>query len=249
MRDRAAERALLLRALDVHVDPLVVAGGLGEGFTASWVTSNHSLLPSSVPTSPGSSLIVVVVVMPAFLRGRRGQCSAIVVRARALHPRKQSTTIRGHRTWIPSAGRARLRLTGAVAASTDGWTFCALGHRHWGRAGAAGLLLHRARRRRLRGAAAAPRRLVAPRRHLGHARRRAARRRAGARRRAARGARGAGPAAGRRRPGRAVGRRPRRLGVHDRARAAGPRDRAVATCGWTARATARPGCRSTAWTR
>ncbi|GAB4082227.1 NUDIX domain-containing protein [Modestobacter muralis] len=27
--------------------------------------------------------------------------------------------------------------------STDGWTTCALGHRHWGRAGAAGLLLHR----------------------------------------------------------------------------------------------------------
>jgi 8-oxo-dGTP pyrophosphatase MutT (NUDIX family) len=31
-----------------------------------------------------------------------------------------------------------------VAPSTDGWAFCALGHRHWGRAGAAGLLLHRA---------------------------------------------------------------------------------------------------------
>ncbi|WP_138734111.1 NUDIX domain-containing protein [Modestobacter excelsi] len=27
---------------------------------------------------------------------------------------------------------------------TDGWTTCALGHRHWGLAGAAGLLLHRA---------------------------------------------------------------------------------------------------------
>jgi len=27
--------------------------------------------------------------------------------------------------------------------STDGWTTCALGHRHWGRAGAAGLFLHR----------------------------------------------------------------------------------------------------------
>lgn len=26
---------------------------------------------------------------------------------------------------------------------TDGWTVCDLGHRHWGRAGAAGLLLHR----------------------------------------------------------------------------------------------------------
>jgi 8-oxo-dGTP pyrophosphatase MutT (NUDIX family) len=30
-----------------------------------------------------------------------------------------------------------------VFASTDGWTTCAQGHRHWGRAGAAGLLLHR----------------------------------------------------------------------------------------------------------
>jgi 8-oxo-dGTP pyrophosphatase MutT (NUDIX family) len=30
-----------------------------------------------------------------------------------------------------------------VLASTDGWTICAQGHRHWGRAGAAGLLLHR----------------------------------------------------------------------------------------------------------
>ena len=27
--------------------------------------------------------------------------------------------------------------------STDGWTTCSQGHRHWGRAGAAGLLLHR----------------------------------------------------------------------------------------------------------
>ncbi|WP_137160291.1 NUDIX hydrolase [Blastococcus sp. CCUG 61487] len=27
--------------------------------------------------------------------------------------------------------------------STDGWTSCALGHQHWGRAGAAGLFLHR----------------------------------------------------------------------------------------------------------
>jgi 8-oxo-dGTP pyrophosphatase MutT (NUDIX family) len=30
-----------------------------------------------------------------------------------------------------------------VLASTDGWTTCFQGHRHWGRAGAAGLLLHR----------------------------------------------------------------------------------------------------------
>ena len=30
-----------------------------------------------------------------------------------------------------------------MRSSTDGWTTCALGHRHWGLAGAAGLLLHR----------------------------------------------------------------------------------------------------------
>ena len=30
-----------------------------------------------------------------------------------------------------------------MLASTDGWTVCAQGHRHWGRAGAAGLLIHR----------------------------------------------------------------------------------------------------------
>jgi len=30
-----------------------------------------------------------------------------------------------------------------VFTPTDGWITCALGHRHWGRAGAAGLLLHR----------------------------------------------------------------------------------------------------------
>jgi 8-oxo-dGTP pyrophosphatase MutT (NUDIX family) len=37
-------------------------------------------------------------------------------------------------------------LTGLVHPFTDGWTTCALGHRHWGRAGAAGLLLHRSGR-------------------------------------------------------------------------------------------------------
>ena len=30
-----------------------------------------------------------------------------------------------------------------MLSSTDGWTTCAQGHRHWGRAGAAGLLIHR----------------------------------------------------------------------------------------------------------
>jgi 8-oxo-dGTP pyrophosphatase MutT (NUDIX family) len=38
---------------------------------------------------------------------------------------------------------AATRLTDSVLTSTDGWTTCALGHRHWGRAGAAGLFLHR----------------------------------------------------------------------------------------------------------
>ena len=31
-----------------------------------------------------------------------------------------------------------------MLSSTDGWVTCALGHRHWGRVGAAGLLVHRA---------------------------------------------------------------------------------------------------------
>src|SRR3712207_9520205 len=38
-------------------------------------------------------------------------------------------------------GRGSLR---SVFSSTDGWVTCALGHRHWGRVGAAGLLVHRA---------------------------------------------------------------------------------------------------------
>ncbi len=41
------------------------------------------------------------------------------------------------------ASRRGSGFTGRVLASTDGWTVCAQGHRHWGRAGAAGLLLHR----------------------------------------------------------------------------------------------------------
>ena len=39
--------------------------------------------------------------------------------------------------------RADTGFTGHVFASTDGWTSCALGHQHWGKAGAAGLFLHR----------------------------------------------------------------------------------------------------------
>jgi len=38
----------------------------------------------------------------------------------------------------------RTGFTGGVFSSTDGWVTCALGHRHWGRVGAAGLLVHRA---------------------------------------------------------------------------------------------------------
>src|SRR3978361_1421771 len=36
------------------------------------------------------------------------------------------------------------RQTDPGRSPTDGWTTCALGHRHWGLVGAAGLLLHRA---------------------------------------------------------------------------------------------------------
>jgi 8-oxo-dGTP pyrophosphatase MutT (NUDIX family) len=44
---------------------------------------------------------------------------------------------------VQSPFLARAGFTGRVLASTDGWTICAQGHRHWGRAGAAGILLHR----------------------------------------------------------------------------------------------------------
>src|SRR3954470_15776848 len=59
----------------------------------------------------------------------------------ALGPRDSAPSF--HAT-PPSAqrGTAGPGFTGRVLASTDGWTICALGHRHWGRAGAAGLLLH-----------------------------------------------------------------------------------------------------------
>ncbi len=47
----------------------------------------------------------------------------------------------------PGAADRSVRWNGCVATSgltsTDGWTTCSLGHRHWGRAGAAGLLVHR----------------------------------------------------------------------------------------------------------
>jgi 8-oxo-dGTP pyrophosphatase MutT (NUDIX family) len=42
-----------------------------------------------------------------------------------------------------AARERRNGFTGRVFSATDGWTTCAQGHRHWGRAGAAGLLLHR----------------------------------------------------------------------------------------------------------
>ncbi len=43
----------------------------------------------------------------------------------------------------PAGHPGSVGFTVLVAASTDGWAFCDLGHRHWGRAGAAGLLVHR----------------------------------------------------------------------------------------------------------
>jgi 8-oxo-dGTP pyrophosphatase MutT (NUDIX family) len=53
----------------------------------------------------------------------------------------QSTTSR--HTRLPRARGGWSGFTGLVLSSTDGWTTCSQGHRHWGRAGAAGLLLHR----------------------------------------------------------------------------------------------------------
>ena len=50
MSDGVPSRQFLLRALDVDVDPLVVACGLGEPIDRAWVTSNQSLTPISLPT-------------------------------------------------------------------------------------------------------------------------------------------------------------------------------------------------------
>jgi 8-oxo-dGTP pyrophosphatase MutT (NUDIX family) len=44
---------------------------------------------------------------------------------------------------VTAAPAPRTGFTGRVLFSTDGWVTCALGHRHWGRVGAAGLLVHR----------------------------------------------------------------------------------------------------------
>ena len=59
----------------------------------------------------------------------------------ALGPRDSAQSFRATPP-SPQRGTAGPGFTGRVLASTDGWTICALGHRHWGRAGAAGLLLH-----------------------------------------------------------------------------------------------------------
>src|SRR5829696_3962519 len=106
-------------------------------FTCSWVTSYQSLVPSSVPTRPGSSaMVVVVVVMGRVLLGRMSLRKLVL----CLPGESRAQPSAGV---LPAASPPANRFTGRVLTSTDGWTTCSLGHRHWGRAGAAGLLLHR----------------------------------------------------------------------------------------------------------
>ena len=63
MGDGAAERAVR-RALDVDVDPLVVAGGVGELVDPLLLDrSSQSLVPSSSPTAAATSSRVVKVRM------------------------------------------------------------------------------------------------------------------------------------------------------------------------------------------
>src|SRR5215207_10684469 len=105
--------------------------------TCSWVTSCQSLLPSSVPTSPGTSAMVVVVVMRVPSSMRAGSVPATYASGSG----EDSEAWVADPWWL--AALAWSGFTGRVLASTDGWTICAQGHRHWGRAGAAGLLVHR----------------------------------------------------------------------------------------------------------
>src|SRR4051812_46600425 len=206
--------------------------------TASWVTSCQSLVPSSWPTRPGSSAIVVVVLMP-----------------RSCQPAAE----RSHRPGRRRPDRSTRVGTAAGTSSPPPWcSGCSCTHCTSGQgkpvsvpAGCAGRVhwlrvhLHRrlddvrARapalgpsgrrravppprgRRRVRGPAPAPRIVVPPRRHLGHPGGRAARRGAGARGGAAGGPGGARAAVGRRRSRALLGRRPRRLVLHDGAGAAG----------------------------
>src|ERR671912_1295607 len=202
-------------------------------FTCSWVTSCQSLLPSSVPTSPGTSAMVVVVVMRVGPPVRAWAVPATYVHERV-------ATRGAARPHGPDSRHSlTLPIPGGQSQSVDDPSLRARGcadRVHWAgarldrrlddlRPGPPPLGPGRGRRhppapRRhpgSRGAPAAPRLLVAPRRHLGDAGRCAAPRRIGRRRRAAGGARGARAAPARRGPRRAVGRRPRRLGVHDRA--------------------------------
>src|SRR3954466_3360305 len=59
-------------------------------------------------------------------------------------PRAPVLCVRGTQsTGIPGRTGGAGAVARGVFSPTDGWTVCALGHRHWGLAGAAGLLVHR----------------------------------------------------------------------------------------------------------
>src|SRR5688572_16258458 len=133
--------------------------------TASCVTSYQSLVPSSVPTSPGSSARVVVVVMRVSSVGR----ADVVPRNLVLCPRRRAEHYPAPTTpprW-PSTPRTGYHWTDACLDRRLG--DLRPGPPPLGPGGRGRSAAPPGRRAGARGAAAAPGRVVAPRRHLGDA--------------------------------------------------------------------------------
>src|ERR671912_509546 len=175
-------------------------------FTCSWVTSCQSLLPSSVPTSPGTSAMVVVVVMRVGPPVRAWAVPATYVHERvatrgAARPHgpdsRHSLTLPIPGGQSQSVDDPSLRARGC--ADRVHWAGARLGRRRRAAGGARGARAVPARRGPRRAVGRRPRRLGV---HDRAGRPRAAdrgRRPAAGRRERRRGV-GAGRAAGRRRP-------------------------------------------------
>ena len=77
MSDRLAARHLALGALDIDVDPLMVAGRVGEFVDVRLVTVNQSLTPISLPTYWARSAGRSTSIMWSTLLAARGRPLAL----------------------------------------------------------------------------------------------------------------------------------------------------------------------------